>query len=222
MLVSRLLLFVLFGLVFVLVLHITGSKNPFDAVIKWWPFQVVLANLVCFLLLRRLCARENRSFLSLLNFDKKLLAKDMKIFLLLLVVSGPVGYFGAYGAAQLMYAGIPPVSLAQPLPMWALVLAVLLFPASNAFVENTTYFGYSYERLGGRVGGLMGIWIPVLFLALQHIGIPLFFDAKYLVWRFLTFLPTAIVVGAFYFKIRKLFPIMLGQFLVDMIMLLAT
>jgi hypothetical protein len=111
MLFSRVLLFALFGLAFVLILYLSGSPAPFQAVVKWWLFQVVLANLVCFLLLRRLARREGGTFLGLIRFDRKLLSKDIKIFLILLVISGAVGYFGVYGATLLVYGGAPPVNV---------------------------------------------------------------------------------------------------------------
>jgi hypothetical protein len=92
----------------------------------------------------------------------------------------------------------------------------LLFPASNALVECTTYFGYSYERLGASRRGWPGMLVPVFFLALQHIAIPLYLDGMYLLWRFLSFLPMALVVGIFYFKIRRLSPIVPAHFLADL------
>ena len=47
-------------------------------------------------------------------------------------------------------------------------------------------------------GGLSrwaSILLPTLFLAAQHIGIPLIFNINFILWRFLMFLPFALLVA---------------------------
>jgi hypothetical protein len=83
----------------------------------------------------------------------------------------------------------------QPLPGWAVVLSVA-FPLSIAFAELPLYFGYAMPRLAARTGRpYLSLLACALFLAAQHIALPLVFDLRFILWRLLMFLPFAIFVG---------------------------
>jgi len=66
----------------------------------------------------------------------------------------------------------------------------------KGFAELPTYFGYVMPRLEAQ--GLrkwLAITLPSLMLGLQHIGVPLLFDLRFILWRGLMYLPFALFVG---------------------------
>jgi membrane protease YdiL (CAAX protease family) len=50
-------------------------------------------------------------------------------------------------------------------------------------------------RLEERVGPVAAVALASLFLALQHLALPLRFDLRFIAWRALMFLPFALLLG---------------------------
>jgi hypothetical protein len=113
-------------------------------------------------------------------------------------------------------AMIPTYMLFQPLPLWALILA-LLFPLTIGFGELPTYFGYCMPRLAALLtNGWLAWLIASLFLAAQHMFLPLLLDSRYLLWRFAMFVPFALITGLFLKFRPSLLPyFMIGHALID-------
>jgi hypothetical protein len=86
--------------------------------------------------------------------------------------------------------------LLRPLPLWASYASIALFPVTQGLAELPTYFAYVMHRLGLKE---VRSWQPVtaasLALSFQHIAVPMLFDARFIVWRGLMFLPFAFLVG---------------------------
>ena len=61
----------------------------------------------------------------------------------------------------------------------------------------------------------MAILIPAFFYALQHSFIPTLFDLKYIIYRFLSFLPLTIILCWHYYKNKNPFPIMIGHTIIE-------
>jgi hypothetical protein len=96
-----------------------------------------------------------------------------------------------YGDPQAGYT-----QLVQPLPLWAAITAVVLFPLTTALAELPTYYGYLQPRLAQLSRHVwLVVLVPALFHALQHITLPVLFDATYLLWRGLMFLPFALLLS---------------------------
>ena len=217
MLFSRTLLFFILGFVILLILNSLKISPPNNQVTRWWTYQVMGTNILCFFLLRWLASRENMKFADLFGVDKRLLKKDMLLVLALLIPSGVIGYFSVYFAGVLLYGNTTPTFMFQSLPIWAAVFSVIFFPLTNALIETTTYFGYSFQRIAVLSGNKwLALVLAASFLALQHIGIPLYLDLKYFLWRFLSFLPFAFFAGYIYLRIRRLLPIMVLHYLADL------
>jgi hypothetical protein len=59
-----------------------------------------------------------------------------------------------------------------------------------------TYLGYAMPRLTVQTRSRWwGFILPVFMLSAQHVALPLIFDGRFLLWRFLIFLPFAVWVG---------------------------
>jgi hypothetical protein len=64
---------------------------------------------------------------------------------------------------------------------------------------------------------LVGFW-----WALQHCFIPFILDWKYAVWRFLFFLPGVVIGTLFYLWIRRLSPLILAHWPMDLMAVVYT
>ena len=82
--------------------------------------------------------------------------------------------------------------------------------------EDMTYNGYAFPRLEVLFGRS---WLAILVVAfwwtLQHCALPLIFDWKYILWRFCSFLPGVLVILLIYRRTRRLPPLILAHWLMD-------
>ena len=111
-------------------------------------------------------------------------------------------YLIPYGAPMLI-ASIPP---------WLAIINVLVLPVSTAFAEEEIYLGCGVNQIKNKY---VAILVPAFFFALQHSFIPTLFDIRYIIYRFLSFLPLTIILCWNYHKHRNPLPIMVGHAVID-------
>jgi membrane protease YdiL (CAAX protease family) len=217
-LMMRTMLFMVFGGIIAGIFAISGEDQPLKQAEKWWPFQAIFANLATFFILKAFLSKEGISFRSLFNFSKARFRKDLKETLVLLVVGLVLGALPLYFFSFLLLGSfIPPTTMFQALPMWAMVITLIVFPLSNGLVETTTYMGYALPRIQKATGKRwLAIIIAGLALAFQHVTLPLVGDIPYMSWRFLSFVPLALALGFIFTKTKRLLPIALAHFLMDL------
>jgi hypothetical protein len=80
--------------------------------------------------------------------------------------------------------------------LWATWAAVALFPLTQGLAEIPTYMTYAMPRLEAQTGRRwLALVLPAFFLGAQHISVPLMFDARFITWRLLMFMPFAFLVA---------------------------
>jgi hypothetical protein len=200
---SRVTLFLLFQSVIAMVLHSwTRSEG-------YWLLAATLTNLVSIALLFHLFRMEGRSYLSLFRFDRLTYRKDIRVFILLALLTGPVAFVPNYLLSKWLWAdaAIPYEMMFRSVESWLAIILLFAFPVTIALAELATYFGYIMPRL---MGGLRSKWLavalPVLFLSLQHMTLPFIPDPKFILYRGLVFLPFAALIGIALYKRPALFP----------------
>lgn len=198
MLPIRLILFAGLQALLALVFFLVGKSNAWDASTNWWPVIVFIANMICLILLVRFYKAEGDRFWNIFIFHKDTIAKDLLVLLGFLIVAGPIGFLPNIWLGNLLFGNVSIATelFLRPLPMWAVITSILLFPLSQGMVEIPTYMMYVMPRI--EKGGLprwAAILLPTLFLAAQHIAIPLVFNGRFILWRFLMFLPFALLVA---------------------------
>jgi len=203
LLVSRLVLFLLFQCLIALVLRSwTRSEG-------YWLLTATLTNLVSIALLLHLFRSEGRSYLSLFRFDRLTYRKDIRVFILLALLTGPVAFAPNYLLSKWLWAdsAIPYEMMFRPVESWLAIVLLIAFPITIALAELATYFGYIMPRL---LDGLRSKWLavalPVLFLSLQHMTLPFIPDPRFILYRGLVFLPFAALIGISLCKRPALFP----------------
>lgn len=95
---------------------------------------------------------------------------------------------------------------------WHLPRPHYYLPISTAFAEDGLYLGCGVNTIRNKY---VAIIVPALFFALQHSFIPTLFDVRYVVYRFISFLPLTIILCWKYYKSRNPLPIMIGHAIID-------
>ena len=198
MLPIRLLLFAGLQAVLALVFFLIGKSNAWESSTNWWPLVVFLANMVCLFLLVKFYKAEGDNFWNIFRFQKDTVGKDLLALLGFLIVAGPIGFLPNILLGNLLFGNVSVATelFLRPLPMWAVIASIVLFPVTQGMVEIPTYMMYVMPRIEkGGSPRWVAILLPTLFLAAQHIAIPLAFNGRFILWRFLMFLPFALLVA---------------------------
>jgi hypothetical protein len=134
MLPARLALFAFWQMVVAIVFVLLGESDAWQASAAWWPVTAVLANLVCLWLLHNLYRQEGARFWHIFRLQRQTLKTDLLILLGTLIFTGPIAFlpnimtanwlFGTQQAALDMFI--------QPLPLWSIIFAAILFPVTVA------------------------------------------------------------------------------------------
>lgn len=191
------------------------GKNLIDTS-KWWPLLCIGINVITILLLFLLVRSEGTSFRALLNHnpDKRKTVRGILTATPLMLI---LGIGGLVGFSWLVY-GYMPVTNTQALPVWAAILVVILLPATIVLSEIPFYLGYCAPRIKKKTKNeVFSIVYPLFFYALQHSFMPLLFDFRHVLSRFLMFIPLLIMMGIWYHRNKDLIPLMAGHGLLDLL-----
>ena len=198
MLIARLIMFIGIQVIFALGFLWAGNNAPWESAANWWPFAVTITNLVCIVILVRLYAQGGERFWDVFRIQTDHIKTDLLALLGILIILGPVSYLPNVLLGKLLFDDPQHTLefLVRPLPLWAAYASIILFPVTQGLAELATYFAYVMPKLQNQgMKPWMAVTLPVLFLAFQHIGVPLLFNPRYLLWRGLMFLPFAFLAG---------------------------
>ena len=216
----RLVFFAIFQVLISVLLGLAAVKNPWQASSAWWLVTAALTNIVTILLLMRLLKKEGKTYFQVFRFEKQHVKKDLLVLLGIILLSGPVAMLPSMLGGQWIFGSTEAANnlLIQPLPLWAAWAALIIFPISIAFAELPLYFGYLMPRLEKHFENKwLAILLPVLFLAAQHMTLPLILNGQFIFWRLIAFLPFALMLGLFIHWRPRLLPyLMIMHGLIDM------
>lgn len=207
--IFRSALFIVVGLIFALATHQSLVQAS-----RWWSILCTFCNIITIILLIVICKSEGTTYKELIGFNKK--QGNLKYTLLIVSIMLLMGIGGMYGFGFLIY-GYVPVTMIQPIPVWLSAINLILLPLTVVLTELPLYFGYSLNGIEKITGNkILSVAYPMFFYALQHSFMPLLFDWKHILFRFLSFLPLMIVFGIIYYRNRKLKPLMIGHACLDL------
>ena len=135
--------------------------------------------------------KNDGGFKKLINYEKGKTAPKQAVGMSVLILF--LGMGGMYLAGFLCYGKIlyaPPMMIA-PIPVPLAVINLIVLPGSTALAEDSIYLGCGVNTIKNRY---LSVIFPSFFFALQHCFIPTLPDARYMVYRFLSFLPLTIVL----------------------------
>lgn len=202
---------VIFLLVFVIGAYAAG-KNLAD-ITNWWTPVTTIVNIITIALLVILAKKSGMTYPELINYRKGHTKVSQVILISAVILI--VGTGGMYLAGFLCYGVFPyaaPMMIA-PVHWLIAILNFLPLPVTTALAEDGLYLGCGVGRIQNK--GL-AIALPAFFYALQHCFIPVLFDGRYILYRFLSYLPLTVILCWYYHKKRNPVPIMIGHTLIDL------
>lgn len=206
----RSLLFIIAGL---LLAFMTGQTLLEAA--KWWTILCSICNIITIIILSLVLRFEGTSYRELINYQKG--QTKFKKTLLIVILMLLVGVGGMYAFGFIIY-GYMPTLLIHPVPVWLSIINLFVFPVTIIFAEMPIYFAYSLNRIEKFTGSkIFAIGYCMFFYALQHSFIPLVFEWKYVIFKFLSFLPLMIVLSIMYNRNKNLTPLMIGHGIMDLL-----
>ena len=179
-----------------------------------WSVMAVGVNLVTIAGLVLLTRRENSSYRELIHYrpGRTGIGKTIAITAAFVVI----GMAGMYLSGLLCYGSLMPavsLKMVAPIPAPLAVINVLLLPVTTTFAEDGLY-------LGGGVGHIQSkypaVILPAFFYALQHSFIPTLPDVRYMLYRFLSFLPLTVIFCIYFRKKKEPLPIMISHTVLDL------
>jgi hypothetical protein len=212
------------GITFLILAQLNVS-NPGIAVRNWWSVYGTLIDLGCLGLLLWLTRREGVRLGDLVAFSKSRLKKDIPLGLGIFIVVFPVTVFGGGMLAQLIAYGslnpvLPEATFIRSLPLLGVLYSRILFWPIWSVTEELTYNGYALPRLKALTGST---WISValvgFFWSIQHSFLP-WVNPQHALYLFLTFVPLTIAMQVIYLRVRRLPPLILGHWLMDLVSVL--
>lgn len=202
---------IIFLLIFIIGAVITGKS--LDEISNIWSVAASVVNIITILLLVLISKKMGGNFKELINYEKGKTKPKQAVAMTAIVLL--VGMGGMFLSGFICYGVIPyaPPMLIEPIALPLAIINLVLLPVSTAFAEEGLYLGCGVNQISNKYGAIL---IPAFFFALQHSFIPTLFDVKYIIYRFLCFLPLTIIICRHYQKHRNPLPILIGHAVIDL------
>ena len=202
---------IMFILIFVIGSLIV-NKNISD-ISNWWSIVASIVNIITILLLVFISKKMNISYAKLINYEKG--KTKIKEIVIMCIITLSLSSIGMYLSGFICYGKLPYFApmMATPIPVFLAIINFIVLPLTVPFAEDALYLGCGVNNIKKQK---LAIIIPAFFYALQHSFIPLLFDFKFIIYRFLSFLPLTIIFCYYYQKKKNIVPIMIGHTIVEM------
>jgi hypothetical protein len=199
-----------------IVLLALGSASPWRDAGPWLPVYGTLVDAGCLGLLWWLARREGIALLDLTGFDRSRFGRDLLFGLGLIPPSLLLILAGNYGSSLVVYGNLDAPDVFGPLPLWAALYSVLVFPLIWGVTEQTTYNGYLAPRFQVLFGSSTAAVAIVAFSwSFQHAVMPLTFDPHFMLYRALAPLPFSTFQLLLYLRVRRIVPFATAHWLMD-------
>ncbi len=202
--------------------------NPWRQACYWWSVCFTLADVGCILGMRFFLKKEGLRLRDLLGPVRLRFGRDVFLGLGYFVLFSPAFFAGGYLAQKLFYgtSGVNPADFflhAHALPLWATAYSISLFWIINSVTEEATYQAYVLPRLEALTGHTWIAFAAVTFWwTAQHCVLGFVPDLRSLACRFVGFLPGIIIIVAIYARTRRLAPLIVGHWIIDIMAVLMT
>ncbi len=205
-----------------LLLFLLNVPDATIAVRNWWPVYGTLVDIGCLSILYYLTKREGIRLLDLIGIVRSKLKREIPLGIGLFLLIFPVAIFGGGALGQLIAFGKFNVAFPQftfndhVLPLLALLFARLLWWPIWSVTEEMTYNGYALPRLIAITKSRwLSVAIVAFFFALQHSFLMLA-GWQFFFYMFITFVPLSIAMLVAYLRLRRLPPLIVAHYLMDL------
>jgi membrane protease YdiL (CAAX protease family) len=199
-----------------------GHPSPWNAAAHWWTVYATLVDIGCLALMVKFTRVEGIKLHDLIGPIRLRRGRDVVLGLVCFLIYLVSFTFPGLLASKLVFGTTQPsmypgLLTARNLPLWAVVYSFSLWWIIWSPTEEMTYNGYALPRTQALTGSkLIAVLIVAFWWAIQHSFIPFILDWKYVVWRFLFFLPGVVIACLIYLRIRHLAPLILAHWAMDL------
>ena len=201
---------IIFLLVFVVGAAVAG--RDVSEISSWWSVIDTPVNILTVLLLVLAAKSSGQTYKELINYQRGVTTRKQVILVTLVILL--MGMGGMFLAGFLCYGVIPyaaPMIIA-PIPKALALINIPLLPVTTALAEDGLYLGLGVNGIRNKQAAVL---VPAFFFAVQHCFIPTLFEPRYLIYRFISFLPLTLILCRHYQKHRNPLPIMIGHAIID-------
>lgn len=192
--------------VFMLLSLMSGEK--LENLFHWWSVIASIINVLVIGILLFLCKKQKITYRKLIQYEKG--TCKWYVAFLIVVSMLMVGMGGMYLAGFICYGVFPYLApmLIAPIPLILAIVNLFLLPITTTLAEDGLYLGLGVNYIKNK---WIAIFVPAFFYAIQHSFIPMLLDGRYIMYRFLSFLPLTLWICYWYYKNRNPLPIMIGH-----------
>lgn len=187
------------SIMFILIIVIGSiiTKKELSDISNWWSIVATIVNIITILILLLVCKKMNITYSKLINYQKG--KTKIKEVIIMSIIVLAFALIGMNLAGFICYKVIPYAApmMAGPIPLILAIINFILLPLTISFAEDALYLGCGVNSIKNKY---LAIIVPAFFYALQHSFIPVLFDTKYIIYRFLSFLPLTIIFCLYYYK----------------------
>lgn len=197
---------ILFIILFSIIALIT--QNNLQDISKYWTLGVVICNFITIAILFLVCKKNHTNYWDLIDYKKS----KLKNIIIIGVIIALIDTLGTY-IFSVFFSDTATYStniIMQPLPVWVVILDLILLPITSIFAEEGLYLGVGINKANN-------IYLAILFYSLQHCFFPMIFDFKYMIYRFIAFMPSIIFMCIYYKKKKEIVPIMFEHFIINFV-----
>jgi hypothetical protein len=220
---ARTVLLLLAQALVALILLALHRPEPWRAAGAWWNIDGTLVDIGCLLGMKYFTRKEGISLRDLVGPIKMRWGRDLWLGLGYFLLIFPF-FVGAGIAAQyLLYGATPPplgtwMSHVHGVPLWATIYSLSIWWLIWSPTEEATYQAYAMPRLRALTGRTWLAFIVVAFFwAVQHCFLAFVPDWRFALYRFLAFLPGVMVMMLVYMRTRRLAPLVIAHWPMDII-----
>jgi hypothetical protein len=197
------------------------NPAPWRAAGDFWSVYGSLVDIGCLIGLRHYTRKEGIRLRDLIGPIRMRRGRDFFLGLGYYLVIFPFFLGGAFLSRQAfrVFAHQDPARFllhAHPMPIWAIIYSLAVWWILWSPTEETTYQAFALPRLEVLTGrrwlavSIVGFW-----WAAQHCALPFIPDWHYVVFRFFAFLPGVLVAMAIYLRTRRLAPLIVAHWPMD-------
>lgn len=193
-----------------------GSADPWREAAGWLPVYGSLIDAGCILLLWLLARREGIGLVDLIGFERRRLVRDLLLGLALIPPCLVFIFAGILASSLFVYGDLSAPQIYAPLPLWASLYAVLVWPLIWGLTEQATYNGYTLPRLQALSGNTaLAVAAVAFFWSFQHAVMPLTLDADFMLYRALAPVFHSTFAALVYLRMRRILPLATAHWLMD-------
>lgn len=198
-------------------LRIADPTAPWSRSLEWANVSVVVVDVITIVVVAVALRRGGASLGRLLRTRTPLRDLGWGLLLALIAVAGFL--IASYIGNIMTYQGAPPLgeSTWSP-PLWLGVWSITIMPLTIAVAEEVLYRGYLQHLLSARFGTVAGLLLMALGFSLQHLALTTPDAAAWTARAITTFL-AGIMFGALVLWKRRLWPVIIAHWLLDVALL---